>query len=61
MKDLNKDAYTTGNTDTDIKLTNKDMEIHFGQEDEAEPSSSALKEAKVDLQTIDKNEVVDVT
>lgn len=58
---LNKDAYATGkDAESDIKLTNKDMEIHFGQDDENDPPA-AQKETKVDLQTLDRNEVVDVT
>ena len=58
MKDLNKDAYATGNkNDTDIKLANKDTEIQFGQEEEGEVKE---KEPKIDLHTIDKNEVVDI-
>lgn len=60
MKDLNKDAYATGNNDTDLKLTNKDMEIDFGQEDDGDAPISKKPEKKIDLNTIDQNEVVDI-
>lgn len=64
MKDLNKDAYGEKEAPADIKLANRDQEILLGQDNDGDavPDKEALKKVKdnENLQTIDKNEIVDI-
>ena len=71
MKDINKDAYANDtNQMNDINLDNRDMEIQF-EPDTADakgsesgnkpgPKMGGMIEQKDDMQTIDKNEIVDI-
>lgn len=61
MKDLNKDAYRgTDKQPADIKLANRDQEILMGQDNDEDPPEAQSGSNKDTLQTIDKNEIVDI-
>lgn len=67
MKDLNNESYRAGDQKAmDIKLANRDQEILLGPDNDgegtaADPDKEESKRVEKDtLQTIERNEVVDV-
>jgi len=62
LKEMNKDEYAKDDKAVDdINLENRDQEIQFGEtEKEEQKDDSKNQEKDSDLQTIEKNEIVDI-
>jgi len=61
MKDINQENYG-GSEPEDIKLANRDQEIHIGADNEGDGDQERLKKVKGQdgMQAADKNEMVDI-